>query len=171
MYNITEVVYTLCKIVNDASLDEKIFKIIENNNNYETQFNTLVKSLGKSPRTISKHLEFLTYKQNILQWQKNPPGKKGSIKFRNKAVIKKRKYGFLKVDYSGRRGICKEWIRKNKFDNTQEMKNKTILFLLIAFAYGYTGYKHTSEPPPGILQLKTIKGILMFLSILKRVQY
>ena len=42
----------------DPSLDEKIFEIVENNNNYETQFNTLVKSLGKSPRTISKHSAF-----------------------------------------------------------------------------------------------------------------
>jgi hypothetical protein len=141
----------------DPYLDEKIFEIIENNNKNETQFNKLVKLLDKTPRTISKHLEFLTNKQKILQWQKNAPGKKGSIKFMNKAMIKKR-YGLLTVDYKDKRGICKEWKRKNEIEKTKNMKNKTILFLLIAFAYGYTGYKLTSEPLPGGTAIRDNKG-------------
>ena len=149
----------------DPYLDEKIFEIIDKNNNNETQFNDLVRLLDKTPRTISKHLEFLTYNQKILHWQKNPPSKKGSIKFRNKAVIKKRKYGLLTVDYSDRRGICKEWKRKNEIENTKEMKKKTMLFLLIAFAYGYTGYKPTSEPSPGDIAIPDDKGRFIDVSL------
>ena len=149
----------------DPSSDEKIFKMIENNNN-ETQFNTLVKELDHSPRTISKHLEFLTNDKNkLLIWKKNRSGVKGSIKFTIDSEIK-RKYGFLKVDYSDKwRSICKEWKDNNKDREIKERKRQTILFFLIAVASGYTGYKVTSEQQAGNIPINDHQGRPLYISI------
>ena len=113
----------------DPSLDEKIFEIIELNG--ETTFNTLVKLLNKTPRTISKHLDYLANQKKVIIWTRNSSGKKGSIKFTTKAA-NKRKYGFLTIDYDDKkRGICSEWRKNCESHNLKEQKKKKILFLLL----------------------------------------
>ena len=47
------------------------------------------------------------------------PGKAGSIKHTPQAEMK-RKYGFLTIDYSDKRGIWKEW--KDKKENESKKK-------------------------------------------------
>jgi predicted transcriptional regulator len=71
----------------NPSLDEKIFGIIENMDNNKIGFNTLVGLLDKSSRTISKHLQFLEYKEIIVR-ERDELGKKGSIQFTPSARTK-----------------------------------------------------------------------------------
>jgi len=173
----------LGKTCYDPKIDDEILKIIDRDK--ETRFNMLVVEIGKLltihlkqkkkklkkiermgiRRTIRRHLTFLSEDNNkILLWTRPAiPGKAGSIKYTPQAEIK-RKYGFLTIDYSGKRGICKEWKESMKGKKIKERKKKTILFLLIAFAYGYTGYKPTSEPQPGDIVIKDDKGKLIDVS-------
>ena len=69
------------------------------------------------------------------------------------------------VDYNGKRGICKEWKENFEITKTKKRKKKTILFLLIASAYGYTGYKPTLEPTPGGTAIKDDKGRFIDVSL------
>lgn len=140
----------MAKTCYDPSLDEQIFVIIESNDD-ETTFNTLVDLLSKSPRTISKHIDFLTNKKNLLIWTKNQRGKRGSIKFTNNAK-RKRSYNFLTVDYGEQRTICSEWNKNHLNDILKERKKKKILFLLFISmsSYGSIVSKKV-EPGKGVL--------------------
>jgi hypothetical protein len=138
--------------------------MIENNNN-ETRFNLLVNKLGKSPRTISKHLSFLTKEENkILTWEKNAHGKKGVIKFTDKSLIQ-RKYDFLTIDYTNQKGVCVEWKKNFKIKDSKKRKKKTILFLLLAAAYGYNIHKVTSELQAGFIPINNQQEKPSFISI------
>ena len=147
----------------DPILDDRIIEIIENNN--ETRFNILVELLNQSPRTISRHLKFLANEQKILEWQKNPHGEKGSIKLTPDSELKRR-YGILSIDYSHKRGICKEWKKNMKNKEISERKKKAILFLLLAVARGYTIYQvsNSLKPQLGDVPIKDSKGNLLSVS-------
>lgn len=137
----------------DPNIDQEIFEIIDSNNNngIVTTFNKLVESLGRSSRTVSKHLDFLANDQRILLWTQGKPGYSGSIKFTIDAE-KQRKYGLLKMDkmdYSNKRGICKEWKQKNKIDTAKERERKKVLFLLLSAAHGSIYYRPSDETPSG----------------------
>ena len=173
----------MSKTCYDPKTDDEILKIIDRDK--ETRFNMLVVEIGELltihlkqkkkklkkiermgiRRTIRRHLTFLSEDNNkILLWTRPAiPGKAGSIKYTPQAEIK-RKYGFLTIDYSSKRGICKEWKESMKGKKIKERKKKTILFLLIAFAYGYTGYKPPSEPQLGDIVIKDDKGKLIDVS-------
>jgi DNA-binding transcriptional ArsR family regulator len=149
----------------NPSLDEKIFEIVENNNNNEIQFNTLVVLLNKSSRTISKHLKFLEYKEIIIR-KKGEPGKKGSIQFTPSARTK-RELGILTIDYTGERGksgICKEWRENFEINNIIERKKKIILFLLTGSAYGYTDYSYKVTSESRLTGGTTIKDVNVSIS-------
>jgi hypothetical protein len=176
----------LSKTCYDPKIDYEILKIIDRDK--ETRFNILVVEIGNLltiqlrkkeknlnkiesmgiRRTIRRHLEFLSGNKNkILLWTRpTTPGKVGSIKYTTLAEIKRR-YGFLTIDYSGKRGICRDWKKNENVKEIEERKRKkkTILFLIIAIAYGYTGYKITSEPIPGSILIKDEKGKLVDVSV------
>jgi hypothetical protein len=127
----------------DPDLDNQIIEIIENNEG-ETRFNTLCDLLEKGPKIISRHLEFLTYDQKILEWGKSPHGKKGSIKLTTISKIK-RKYGIFSIDYSNKRGLCSKWREQTEISKKSDRKRKLMLFLLLVLASGYMSYKNSSK--------------------------
>jgi hypothetical protein len=152
----------------DPSVDEEIFKILDNRN--ETTFTEIVKKLNNnksinSRTTVSHHLEFLA-NNKIITWTRNPQVRRGSIKYTTTAE-KQRRYGLLRVDYSNKRGICKEWKKQNQINIIKERENKKILFLLLSAAYGSLDFKTSVIPKPGDVVIKDSKGISKTVSIAK----
>jgi hypothetical protein len=149
-------------------VDEEIFKILDNRN--ETTFTEIVKKLNNnksinSRTTVSHHLEFLD-NNKIITWTRNPQVRRGSIKYTTTAE-KQRRYGLLRVDYSNKRGICKEWKKQNQINIIKERENKKILFLLLSAAYGSLDFKTSVIPKPGDVVIKDSKRISKTVSISK----
>ena len=159
----------MTKTCYDPNLDNQIIEIMENNAG-ETRFNTLCDLLEKGPKIISRHLEFLSDdkdgKQKILEWTKNAPGKKGSIKF-SPTAERQRKHGLLRVDYNDKRGICKEWKEQHQKNINNERENKKIFYLLLSAAYGSLDFKTSTIPKPGDVVIKDSKGTSKIVSISK----
>lgn len=152
----------------DPSLDNEIFKILDQNN--ETTFTEIFEKLKKdklinSRTTLSHHLEFLANKKIII-WIRNPRIRKGSIRYISTAE-KQRRYGLLRVDYSNKRGICKEWKKQNQINVNKERENKKILYLLLSASYGSLDFKTSTIPKPGDVVIKDSKGISKTVSISK----
>lgn len=152
----------------DPLVDEEIFKILDNRN--ETTFTEIVKKLNNnksinSRTTVSHHLEFLA-NNKIITWTRNPQVRRGSIKYTTTAE-KQRRYGLLRVDYSNKRGICKEWKKQNQINIIKERENKKILFLLLSAAYGSLDFKTSVIPKPGDVVIKDSKRISKTVSISK----
>jgi hypothetical protein len=152
----------------DPLIDDEIFKILDQNN--ETTFTETFEKLKKeewinSRTTLSRHLEFLENKK-IITWIRDPRVRKGSIKYTTTAE-KQRRYGLLRVDYSNKRGICKEWKKQNQINIIKERENKKILFLLLSAAYGSLDFKTSVIPKPGDVVIKDSKGISKTVSIAK----
>jgi hypothetical protein len=167
----------LSKTCYDPKIDDEILKIIDRDK--ETRFNKLVVEIGEQltshlkqekknlkktesigiRRTIRRHLEFLSdNKNNILLWTRpTTPGKAGSIKYTPQAEIK-RKHGFLTINYSGKRGICKEWKEKKENESKEKRRLKMILFLLLAMSYGYRIYEIPSKPQEGMILVRDPNG-------------
>ena len=174
----------LSKTCYDPKIDEEILKIIDRDK--ETRFNKLVVEIGKLltkqlkqkeknikktesigiRRTIRRHLEFLSDNKNkILLWTRpTTPGKAGSIKYTPQAEMK-RKYGFLTIDYSDKRGICKEWKDKKENESKEKRRLKMILFLLLTMSYGYRSYEIPSKPQKGMILVQDPNGKQFGISI------
>jgi hypothetical protein len=151
----------------DPLVDEEIFKILDNRN--ETTFTEIVKKLNNnksinSRTTVSHHLEFLA-NNKIITWIRNPQVRR-SIKYTTTAE-KQRRYGLLRVDYSNKRGICKEWKKQNQINIIKERENNKILFLLLSAAYGSFDFKPSTTPKPGDIVIKDSKRISKTVSISK----
>lgn len=143
----------------DPTVDEEIFKILDSKK--ETTFTELFNTLNKnksinSHTTISQHLKYLTNNKKILLWERNPEVRKGSIKFTHEAE-KKRRWDLLTIDYSNKK-VCKEWRENMKIKEINERRKQAILFLLLAVANGYTGYKVSLKPQLGDVLLRDSSG-------------
>jgi predicted transcriptional regulator len=153
----------------DPSLDDEIFKIIDQKN--ETTFTEIFKKLQQdglinSRTTLSQHLKFLN-KKKIIKWNRNPNVRKGSIKYRP-IIEKQRQYGLLKVDYTDKtRWICKKWKEQNQENIDKDRENKKILYLLLSAAYGSLDFKTSTIPKPGDVVIRDSKGASKTVSISK----
>ncbi len=153
----------------DPSLDEEILKHIDDS--IGITFIILFKILNEnnltnSKTTVSKHLKFLEDKK-IIEWTRNSPGHKGSIRFTPTAKIEEKYYGFPTRIYIGKRGICKEWKKQNQINVNKERENKKILFLLLSASYGSLEFQTSAIPKPGDVVIKDSKGISKTVSISK----
>jgi hypothetical protein len=145
----------------DLDIDKKILEIVKKEN---VHFNLLQDFLNVPDKTISKHLRFLTDKK-IIEWTRNSPGKKGSIKFTPTAKIQEKYYGFPTRIYIGKRGICEKWKEKIDKESNYERRLKMILFLLLAMSYGYRSYEIPSTPQKGMILLQDQDGKQFGISI------
>ena len=137
----------------DPAIDEQIFKILDKVN--ETTFTELFKILSENKKvssktTLSKHLKFLTntnYNQNILIWKRDllegqNKIREGSIKL-HPLTKEKRRLNLFTIDYSDKKGICKEWkdLHKiKKFTDLNETEKKKIACQLLLSYIGQGSY-------------------------------
>jgi hypothetical protein len=148
----------LVKTCYDTELDQLILDYIEKQANGKTTFNSIVSFSGRSSRTISKHLTLLKTDPNmVIHWNRPKAGYKGHIELQDAAKLK-RKYGYLSLNYSNVKGICKENESNIEINAYKRTKKKAILILLMSVSSGYSGYEVVSDVGAGDFEIRDPKG-------------